>query len=119
MGSSALLVTACDSPRDATSPRVALIEPASGAVVDQPQVDVVVQVWDDGSVTGVEVHGQGAASTSCATLGQGRYACPAVPLVLGDNVLTARARDSAGNVGEVSFLVRRVPPPEGHAPELG
>jgi YD repeat-containing protein len=85
---------------DSQAPALSVSQPAAGVVLKDPAVDVVGSVSDPhlGAVT---VNGTAAAVTGTSWLAR------QVPLAEGDNTLTARAEDQAGNAAQVTRTVVR------------
>ena len=93
--------------RDLTAPNVEITTPPDGAVVTVDRLAVSGLVND--LVAGT-VNAQEATVTvnGVATLVRNRnFLAADVPLVLGENLLTARAIDESGNVAESTIRVRR------------
>lgn len=92
---------------DFTAPDVAILDPVDGAQVTAPQVTVLVQTEPH-----VALHLQaGAYQAQLMADADGLATFAAVPLVLGENIITAWAVDGAGNVGaSTGITVLRVQP---------
>lgn len=105
---------------DTTPPALAITSPADNYVTQAETAAVSGTVSDSepdaSGVAKVTVNGAEAARDVNA----GTWAAPSVPLALGDNLITARAFDKAGNVSEKSIHVRRdpTPPPDAAAPKV-
>lgn len=83
---------------------VEILDPTPGLVTNLPAIDVSGTVSGDG--VGVTVNGVAAAVSA------GEFSAIGVPLVEGENILTAVATDSAGNVAtdSVSVTLDTMPP---------
>jgi hypothetical protein len=103
-----LLIAACGLLVDDAPPSIALVDLASGSVVEQPEIAVAVRVRDERSaVVDVVLRTDSGSAASCVGVGGDRFECGSVPLVVGDNVLTVTARDAPGNVAEMRFVLQR------------
>ena len=105
---------------DSTPPVLAVTSPADNYVTQAETVAVSGTASDaepDASgVAQVTVNGIEAARDVNA----GTWSAPSVPLNVGDNTVTARAADKAGNVSVKTINVRRdpTPPPDAAAPKV-
>lgn len=89
---------------DQQAPSVTLTQPADGTLTTFAGVQVRGFSSDDNGVTSITVNGLIPAGTPFNFV-------VVVPLVLGENVITAEATDAAGNVGTASVTVIRGDPP--------
>lgn len=96
--------------RDSTAPRVAIHAPAAGFLTTAATVTVSGMVNDliVGSLDPAEA--QVTVNGVSAEVANRNFVAADVPLALGDNTLTATARDLSGNVGTASVTVRREAP---------
>lgn len=96
--------------RDSTAPRLAIHAPAAGFLTTSATVSVSGMVNDliVGSLDPDEA--QVTVNGVAAEVANRSFVAANVPLALGDNTLTAVARDLSGNVGTASVTVRREAP---------
>lgn len=114
-----VLVSACGPFGDDVPPGITLVGLTSGSVVDRPDIAVFVRVVDDrSSVAAVRIRTAGGVERACTLSADDLFACASVPLVVGDNLLTIAARDAAGNVAELHFVLRRPSPPDDSPPSI-
>ncbi|MGB6365514.1 MAG: Ig-like domain-containing protein, partial [Thermoanaerobaculia bacterium] len=92
--------------RDSTAPEITIESPAEGALLNTETVEVTGTVGEE--VSEVTVNGE------AADLAGQSFTAAAVPLVDGENRLTVRATDTAGNQGVRTRTVYR----DTEAPEL-
>ncbi|NOZ79671.1 MAG: hypothetical protein GXP48_10930, partial [Acidobacteria bacterium] len=92
---------------DLSAPTVSFTQPASGAILPQATVTVAGTASDADGIDHVTVNGRPAEVTAA-----GDFSLADLPLVEGQNTLTARAWDPAGNDGAASITVTvdTVPP---------
>jgi RHS repeat-associated protein len=93
---------------DATAPTVAITSPANNSETTDTSVSVSGTATDPGTnasgVQSVTVNGQSA------NFSNGNWTISSLSLNLGNNTITARAADNAGNVSETSIIVVRREP---------
>jgi Glucodextranase, domain B len=96
--------------RDLTPPHVAIYTPAAGSTIADSTVTVSGLVNDivAGTVNAGEV--RVSVNGLAATVANRSFVVLGVPLVPGDNVLTASAVDASGNQGQASITVRQAAP---------
>jgi len=117
-GTFALLVlTACGNlleqfVPDTSPPSLSLSGVTDGTVVDTSAISFTAFAADDRAVTSVRFTTDGGDSGACQGVSANAYACGPVLLESGDNVVTVRARDEAGNTTSRSVSVRFAPPSE-------
>jgi RHS repeat-associated protein len=109
-GNAQVSVTREQVQQDTTPPTVSISSPANNAVTTATTINVSGTASDTGSpasgVAGVTING-GAATYSTAS---GIWNFANLNLTVGDNVITARAIDAAGNFATQSITVKRVLP---------
>ncbi len=84
-------------PLDKTPPVVNIASPADGALVSQAEITVIGQAYDTASSVTLTINGNAVTLQT-----DGNFSQP-VTLLVGSNILTVLATDSAGNVTE-SYL---------------
>ncbi|HXU33006.1 MAG TPA: hypothetical protein VN851_20765, partial [Thermoanaerobaculia bacterium] len=92
--------------RDLVAPRLSIDLPRAGSVLSAPTVTVAGLVND--IVAGTVNPGQVSVTVNGrpATVANRGFLATGVPLVPGENTITAVATDASGNVGQASALVR-------------
>ncbi|HEX7314764.1 MAG TPA: PA14 domain-containing protein [Pyrinomonadaceae bacterium] len=113
-----LNVTRREPPRDTVAPALAITSPADGFKTRDESISVGGTVSDAGTpatgVSQVTVNGVTAALDKDA----GTWSLASVALAIGDNTLTARALDAAGNETTKSITVRREQTPRDTLPPV-
>ncbi|MEP7013181.1 MAG: DNRLRE domain-containing protein [Acidobacteriota bacterium] len=92
--------------RDLVAPRLSIDLPRAGSVLSSPTVTVVGLVND--IVAGTVNAGQASVTVNGrpAMVANRSFLAVGVPLVPGENTLTAVATDASGNVGQATTIVR-------------
>jgi hypothetical protein len=91
---------------DTTAPNLTIVSPAN-AMIQTSATSIVVTgtASDNIGVTTVTWSSSTAGSSAC--LGTTNWKTPAIPLLIGTNVITIRATDAAGNVAWRTAMVTR------------
>jgi len=89
---------------DVTAPKVTIASPESGAEINRASVEVKGRT--QGRSTLIARNAENGQSVSGTAQPDGTFAL-SVPIALGTNVITIRATDPAGNIGEGKVTVRR------------
>ena len=110
-GTATIAITYNPPVGDPVPPTVAFVTPAAGGTVNVgvPTVDITGTAYDNVSVVSV-TYSNSATGLGATVAGTASWSMAGIQLNAGVNVLTARALDPSGNVGETTLVVVYTPP---------
>jgi hypothetical protein len=104
--SQVVVVTYSRASRDVTAPGLTITSPSTTSVSTQRAVITISGTSQD-NVGVVEVSWTNSTGPSGIAAGTNNWSTGEIPLLVGDNRITIRAKDAAGNVGWRALVVTR------------